>query len=92
MGGEIKINLPNLEQTPIDVKNNKLRYGINKVQGLKKSLDIFNIDKTINISQDNYINILGIFDGHSGNEISQYISSNFHDELLKSEKFKSQKY
>jgi serine/threonine protein phosphatase PrpC len=92
MGGEIKINLPNLEQTPIDVKNNKLRYGINKVQGLKKSLDIFNIDKTINISQDNYINILGIFDGHSGNEISQYISSNFYDELLKTEKFKSQKY
>ena len=92
MGGEKKINTPNLKQTPIDVKNNILRYGINKVQGLKKSLDIFNIDKTMNISQDNFINILGIFDGHSANEIQQYISSNFFDELLKNEKFKSQKY
>jgi len=90
MGGDI--NIPNIEQNPIDIKNNKIRYGINKIQGRKKSLDVFNINKTINISQDEVINILGIFDGHSGNEISQYISENFYDELSKNEKFKSQKY
>ena len=90
MGGDI--NIPNLEQNPIDVKINKIRYGINKIQGLKKSLDVFNINKTINISQDKELNILGIFDGHSGNEISQYISENFCNELTKNEKFKSQNY
>jgi serine/threonine protein phosphatase PrpC len=90
MGGDI--NIPNLQQNPIDIKTNKIRYGINKIQGRKKSLDVFNINKAINISQDEVINILGIFDGHSGNEISQYISENFYDELSKNEKFKSQKY
>ena len=90
MGGDI--NIKNLEQNPIDVRNNKLRYGINKIQGLKKSLDVFNINKTINISHDKDINILGIFDGHSGNEISQYISENFCNELTKNEKFQSQNY
>ena len=90
MGGDI--NLQNLEQNPIDVKNNKIRYGINKIQGQKKSLDVFNINKTINISQDKDINILGIFDGHSGNEISQYISENFCNELTKNEKFQSKNY
>ena len=90
MGGDI--NIPNLEQNPIDIKNNKIRYGINKIKGQKKSLDVFNINKTINISQDKDINILGIFDGHSGNEISQYISENFCNELTKNEKFQSQNY
>ena len=81
MGGDI--NIPNLEQNPIDIKDNKIRYGINKIQGRKKSLDVFNFNKTINISQDEVINILGIFDGHSGNEIAQYLSENFCNELSK---------
>ena len=90
MGGELET--PNLEKTPSDGKNNLFRYGINKVQGLKKSLEVFNINNIINIIQEKAIYIFGIFDGHSGNEISQYISQNFCSEISKNEDFIKQNY
>ena len=88
----IELETPNSEKTPRDGKNNLFRYGINRVQGLKKTLEVFNINETINITQEKELYIFGIFDGHSGNEISQYISQNFLSQLSKNENFKSQNY
>ena len=85
MGGEL--DTPNIEKHIFDGKNTTYRYGSNNIQGLKKTMEVFNINNNINISQEKTINILGIFDGHSGNEISQYISENFCDELSKNNNF-----
>ena len=88
----VELDTPNLEKNPSDGKNSLFRYGINTVQGLKKSLEVYNINNTMNITQEKNIYIFGILDGHSGNEISQYISKNFCKELSKNENFKSQNY
>ena len=88
----VELDTPNLEKNPSDGKNNLFRYGINTVQGLKKSLEVYNINNTMNITQEKKIYIFGILDGHSGNEISQYISKNFCKELSKNENFNSQNY
>ena len=90
MGGEI--NSPHLEKNPKDGKNSIYRYGTNIIQGWKKSLEVFNICNTINISENKTIDIFGIFDGHSGNSIAQYISENFCDELSKNGDFIIQEY
>ena len=90
MGGEI--NSPHLEKNPKDGKNSIYRYGTNIIQGWKKSLEVFNICNTINISENKTIDIFGIFDGHSGNSIAQYISENFCNELSKNGNFIIQEY
>ena len=90
MGGEI--NSPHLEKNPKDGKNSIYRYGTNIIQGWKKSLEVFNIYNTINISENKIIDIFVIFDGHSGNSIAQYISENFCDELSKNGNFIIQEY
>jgi len=88
----VELDTPNLDKNPSDGKNNLFRYGINTIQGFKKTLEVFNINNTMNITQDKTIYIFGILDGHSGNEISQYISENFCRELAKNENFESQNY
>ena len=48
----VELDTPNLEKNPSDGKNNLFRYGINTVQGLKKSLEVYNINNTMNITQE----------------------------------------
>lgn len=90
MGGELET--PNLEKKSIEGKNNTFRYGLNIIQGWKKTLDVYNIYNTINTDKDKNLYIFGIFDGHSGNEISQYLSENFCNELTKNKNFNSKNY
>lgn len=89
MGGEL--DKPFLNKKPYDGKNKIYRYGLNKVQGWKKTMDVYNL-KEDNIGPEKNINIFGIFDGHSGNEISQYLSLHFTSEILKNENFKNGNY
>ena len=89
MGEEL--DKPFLNKKPDDGKNKIYRYGLNKVQGWKKTMEVYNL-KENNIGPEKNINIFGIFDGHSGNEISQYLSLHFTSELLKNENFKNGNY
>ena len=89
MGGEL--DKPFLNKKPDDGKNKNFRYGLNKVQGWKKTMEVYNL-KENNIGPDKNVNIFGIFDGHSGNEVSQYLSLHFTSELLKNENLKNGKY
>ena len=82
---------PILNKKPIEGKNKIFRYGINRVQGWKKEMEIYNLNDN-NIGPQKDINIFGIFDGHSGNEISQYLSINFTKLLLENENFKNGNY
>lgn len=89
MGGELE--KPFLNKKPDDGKNKIYRYGLNKVQGWKKTMEVYEF-KESNIGLEKNVNIFGMFDGHSGNELSQYLSLHFTSELLKNENFKSSNY
>ena len=89
MGQEL--NKPNINKKPIDGKTKLFRYGMNEIQGWKKTMDVFTI-KENDIGPDKNINIFGLFDGHSGKEISQYLSDNFISELLKNNNFINGEY
>ena len=81
-----KLDKPILNKNPIDGKTDIFRYGMNEIQGWKKTMEVYNI-KQIEIDKKNNINIFGLFDGHSGNEISQYLSEQFPIELSKNNNF-----
>ena len=89
MGQEL--NKPNLDKKPVDGKTKLFRYGMNEIQGSKKAMEVFSVKKN-NIGPNENINIFGLFDGHSGKEISQYLSNNFIPELLKNNNFKNGDY
>ncbi len=89
MGGDL--DKPYLNKKPYDGKNNMFRYGLNKIQGWKKTMEVYNL-KDNNIGPEKNVNIFGIFDGHAGNEVSQYLSLHFAPELLKNENFKNGNY
>ena len=89
MGQEL--NKPNLNKNPKDGEDKYLRYGMNEIQGWKKTMDVFSI-KENSLGPNNNINIFGLFDGHSGKEISEYLSINFISELLKNNNFKNGDY
>ena len=89
MGQEL--NQPILDKKPNDGKTKLFRYGMNEIQGWKKSMEVFSIIKS-NIGPNKNINIFGLFDGHSGKEISQYLSNNFIQELLKNNNFQNGEY
>lgn len=77
---------PILSKNPKDGKTNIFRYGMNEIQGWKKTMEVFSINEN-NLGNKKNINIFGLFEGHSGKEISQYLSNYFTQELLKNDNF-----
>ena len=56
-------------------------YSVSTMQGWKKqNEDTYIIE--ISNDKNNQLNIFGIFDGHNGREISEYVSKNFTNELF----------
>ena len=88
MGGEL--DKPFLNKKPDDGKNKIFRYGLNKVQGWKKTMEVYNL-KENNIGPEKNVNIFGIFDGHGGKEVAQYVSNHFTNAFLLNEKIKKNK-
>lgn len=42
--------------------------------------------------EGSYGTLFGVFDGHGGKEVAEYVKSNFKKEFIKNEKFKQGKY
>lgn len=81
-----KLDKPNMNKNTSDGKIKGFRFGMSQIQGWKKTMEVFNI-KEIELDKKNHITIFGLFDGHSGKEVSQYLSSNFASELSKNINF-----
>ena len=63
-------------------------YSVSTMQGWKKqNEDTYIIE--ISNDKNNQLNIFGIFDGHNGREISEYVSKNFTNELFKNKNLKN---
>ena len=89
MGEEL--DTPIKQYSPKDDKNIYLRYGLNQVQGWKKSMEDFTVD-FMEPDQENFSNVFGIFDGHGGREVPKYLSLHFVEYLKKNTNFQNGKF
>ena len=89
MGEEL--DTPIKKYQPKDNENTFLKYGLNQVQGWKKSMEDYTFDFAEK-DPEKLQNIFGIFDGHGGAEVPKYLSENFFEFLKKNENFKIGKY
>ena len=86
--------------------NDALKYGVRSIQGRRKTMEDTYLceldipcprnqeDIELKINHD-YIpkaHIFGVFDGHGGIEIAQYVKDNFVKFLLQTDEFKREKY
>ena len=89
MGEELDV--PIKSYTPKDDQNTYIKYGLNQVQGWKKSMEDYVIDYSEK-EQEKFLNVFGIFDGHGGKEVPRYLQAHFMDYLKKTDKFKEGKF
>ena len=89
MGEELDV--PIKKYNPKDEKTSFLKYGLNSVQGWKKSMEDFIVDFT-GENKEKFLNVFGIFDGHGGSEVPKYLSVHFVEFLEKSPNFQNGKF
>ena len=89
MGEEL--DKPEKNYSPIDENNKYLKFGLNQVQGWKKTMEDYAIHFLDN-GENKFMNIFGIFDGHGGREVPKYLSSHFLEFLNKNKNFIAEKY
>lgn len=87
MGEEL--DKPEKIYSPLDADNKYLKFGLNQVQGWKKTMEDYAIH-FLDKEENKFMNIFGIFDGHGGREVPKYLSSHFL-EFLNKNKILSQK-
>ncbi|TNV77324.1 hypothetical protein FGO68_gene827 [Halteria grandinella] len=83
------LSTPNREKKSEEAENGKLRYGLSAMQGWRRSMEDAHI---ANLDIGDGVAIFGVFDGHGGGEVSQYVAKHFIKELKKLESFKRKDY
>lgn len=71
-------------------ENNFLKYASCGMQGWRKRMEDSHI-ADLQVANSN-THVFGVFDGHGGKEVAQWIKKKFTDELTKNKNFKSQNY
>ena len=61
--------------------NNYLSWGACAMQGWRNSMEDTHICETVDLGSDNYGMLFGVFDGHGGEQISNFIKQNFKTEF-----------
>ena len=89
MGEELDV--PIKKYNPKDEKTLYVKYGLNSVQGWKKSMEDFTVDFT-GEDKEKFLNVFGIFDGHGGSEVPKYLSVHFVDYLKQNQNFQNGKF
>ena len=89
MGEEL--DKPEKNYEPIDKENKYVKFGLNQVQGWKKTMEDFAME-FLDPDDKKFMNIFGIFDGHGGREVPKYLSSHFLKFLQKNPNFNIEKY
>ena len=71
-----------------DGENSYIKFGASGMQGWRKRMeDTFICEMNIN----NQFDIFGVFDGHNGKEVSQFVKKHFIEELTTNKNFKNNK-
>ncbi|EGR27807.1 protein phosphatase 2c, putative [Ichthyophthirius multifiliis] len=84
------LSQPIREKTTIgDVSNNNLKFALAEMQGWRNSMEDSHI-ADINIDEETAL--FGVFDGHGGKEVAQYVEKHFVEELKKNTNFKNKQF
>lgn len=81
MGGDLLPN-PIKDKTPSDGENGHLKFGSNCMQGWRKRMEDAHIND-ISQGKGERFDIFGVFDGHGGKEVAQFVKNHFTQEFLK---------
>ena len=77
---------PNKQKKTLTGENNRVRFSSSEMQGWRVSMEDARIT---NLALDESTMLFGVFDGHGGREVSEYVSRHFTFELLNSEGYNS---
>ena len=72
-------------------ENSTLKYASCGMQGWRKKMEDSHI-ADLKVGGNNNIHVFGVFDGHGGKEVAQWVKKKFSDELAKNKNFKNNNY
>ena len=78
------LSSPNKEKDSFDGENKFVRFGTSAMQGWRYRME----DAHLNQLNNNNYDIFGVFDGHGGKEVSQFVKNHFIQEFMKNENTK----
>merc|ERR1712032_1188503 len=81
------LSVPNREKVSEDGEATKIRYAACGMQGWRKRMEDSHISD-MNLINGN-VHVFGVFDGHGGEEVAQFVKKHFTDEICKNALFKS---
>jgi len=71
-----------------DGENSFIKFGVSGMQGWRKRMEDLYICQ-LNIGDKKQYDVFGVFDGHGGKEVSQFVKNHFIDELQQNQNFKN---
>ena len=89
MGGFL--DSPIKDKNPEPGQNNQFYWGACGMQGWRSGMEDTHICQSVEI-EGSYGMLFGVFDGHGGKEVAEYVKENFKKEFIKNENFKKGKY
>lgn len=81
--------VPKKEKDSYDGENSKLRYGATGMQGWRNTMEDSHIAE---LDLGNGVSFFGVYDGHGGNEVADYVREHLIGELKKMDSFKNKDY
>ena len=78
------LSTPNKSKDSFDGENNYIKFGSSAMQGWRYRME----DAHLNQLNNNNYDIFGVFDGHGGKEVSQFVKNHFIQEFMKNENTK----
>lgn len=84
---------PNKDKKLDDGEGSFYKYGRGEMQGWRSSMEDASIAEDLEKDKDgNDRSIFGIFDGHGGNQVAEFVRDHFVKELVASENFQNENY
>ena len=84
------LSVPIRDKVTEEGENNQLKYSSCGMQGWRKRMEDSHI-ADLNVGGKG-VNVFGVFDGHGGKEVAQWVKKHFSVELAKNNNFKSGNY
>ena len=85
------LSVPIRDKVTEEGENSTLKYASCGMQGWRKRMEDSHI-ADLSVGGNNNIHVFGVFDGHGGKEVAQWVKKKFSDELAKNKNFKAGKY
>ena len=82
------LSTPNKTKNSEDKENSKIRYGACGMQGWRKHMEDAHITEISKGSKGD-IEVFGVFDGHGGKEVAQFVKAHFMNEFINTKSFKN---